>query len=242
MKRLAKPVTYAQYRHAILAATGQEVAWSFSLPPQLVKFVATIKQVLKQIADQTGAAIADIGRALAHKQMFAVLKAIGFNLKKLLDGFGKLMALMRQGLTDVFRALEDKGVLKHLASGAHHVDEFLDHHPVLRKLIGSALAAFLFWVWLNMAFVGDPAYDFDLSSVVAAFSGRYTIYQFFASPDALTTFTFLAAGFLGFGVQWLGATIPNLIVAMVATGFKMWKDSAHKKQLQPVLKLTRLTP
>ena len=103
------------------------------------------------------------------------------------------------------------------------VDELLDKYPLLKKITGPMVAGLLLLVWLNISFIGDFNYDFDISDMFAAFVGNFNLNDLFVSPEGLAMLSFVATNLLSGGVlsvTWLGATKLNLAMAVVYTVLK----------------------
>ena len=129
--------------------------------------------------------------------------------------------------------MEKEGWLDKLKAGTAKIDDLLNRFPILKKITGPVIAGLLFYIWLNMSFTGSFSYDFDMSQILAALVGSYSITDLLATPEGLATLTLLVTGILTAGAlsfPWLADSVRNLVLALVYTGAKKAKipDLAKK--------------
>jgi hypothetical protein len=171
--------------------------------------------------------LTDIIIALKQKDVFKVLSALRFNLTKILRAVREMSHLISKGLIKTFELIANSPTMQKIREGTAKVDDLLNEYPVLKGLTGLALAGLLFWMWLNMSFIGDFEYDMDLSTVIDAFQGKFTLTDLFTSPQGVAAIGLFALGTLtGLSVPWLGKNIPNLFLAVLYTGFKRARKAA----------------
>jgi hypothetical protein len=239
----ADDISYAVYCSVMDQMVGAEVAFEFKLPSFLIKTFGKLKDFINQIVTDFKIGIKDVIAAFKQHDVFALLKAVRFEVKVLLKSIHAFTGLIPKGLIKTFEKLHETRAFKKLASGAMKVDELMDQHPVLKKVAGLALAGFLLWIWLSMSFTGNPAFDFDMNSVFDALHGSFSIYDLFVSPEGMAMLTLLAAGmFTSIGPTWLGSSIYNLLVALVYTGASKLKKSDVLHKLGPAMHFKRVTP
>lgn len=209
--------------------------------PKLLGLLADFKAFFSETAEDLKVGITDLAAAFASKDIFALLKSVGFNLKTLWKGISAALKLIPNGLMRAFEELEKTGVFKGAKLAVRQIDAIIKQHPVLTKLTGVVLGGFLLWVWLSMSFVGHPGFDFDLTFVIDAFRGKFDLVDLFLSPSAMTMLTLLATGlFTGVGVAWLGSSISNLILALAFTGAKKAKQNGLAEKLKHVIPLKKV--
>jgi hypothetical protein len=158
--------------------------------------------------------------------VFELMKALGFSFAKLIASVHAFTALIQDGLLSVFKRLYKTGAMQKVASGAAKIDDFLEDYPVLTRVTGIAVAGILFWIWLNMTFIGHMDYDFDFSNIAKALAGNFSLAQLFASPEGLMLGTLFATGTL-LSAPWLGQVAYNLVLALIYTSIK----NAKKHQI-----------
>lgn len=229
----ADDVTYAIYCSVLdnmARLADQQVAFEFTFPSGLVKAFGDMKEHLQQIADDFKVGFAEVIKAFKQKDIFALLKGIGFNIKAMWKALHTFTALVPKGLFNVFDKLVKSGALDKLKSGAMKIDELLHAHPILARLGGIAIAGLLLWIWFNMSFTGNPQFDLNVDTILMAFHGHYSLTDLFLSPDGLTMLTLLGAGmFTGIGVAYFAAETlggyANLLLALVFTGAHKLHDT-----------------
>lgn len=228
-----KDVTYAMYCSVLdnmARPDNQQVAFDFNFPAGLVKAFGDMKEQLTQISEDFKVSIAEVVKAFKQRDVFALLKGIGFNIKVLWKSLHTFTALVPKGLFRVFDAIVKSGALDSLKSGAMKIDELIHKHPILAKLGGVAIAGLLLWIWFNMSFTGNPQFDLDVSTILDALHGRFSLTDLFLSPEGLTMLTLLGTGsLLGISVTYFAAETlagyGNLLLALIFTGAHKLHDS-----------------
>ena len=216
-------VTYDSYVLALTIPDNAILSWNF--PTGLINFVKDAKKVLTEIAEMGKVSFDELIEAFKSKELFQIFKAVHFSLKKLLAAVQALGGLVSKGLFAVLGEIEKTGAFQDIRKGVMKVDDLLDKYPIVKKLAGPALAGLLLWIWLNSAFTGDPELDLDLSYVIGAFAGHFTITDLFMSKEGLAMLALLVGGFTGIGVSWLAASNAiNLLLALLYTGSKKAKE------------------
>lgn len=193
----------------------------------LLTVFKSIKSEIESIAESIGIGVRELVDAFKQRDVFLMLKAIGFNIGILMKGIHQLTGLIRQGLLGIFKEIHDLGLVQRIKSGAMKVDDVLNKYPLLKKVSGIAVAGILFYIWLNMTFIGNLDYDFNFSDMVAALKGNYTISDMFISPEGLLLMTLFNTGSL-ISAPWLGSTMYNLILALTYTGYVHLKKNDYE--------------
>ena len=226
-------ITYEQYCIAVDYSFGVDEGLWDDIKDKTIgilkKVLDRVRQDLIQIGDDFQLDMADILAAFKSKSMFNLFKALGWSITKLIKAVDALTVLIRDGLLHTFKQLHKTRAIQAIRSGAMQVDELFEKHPILAKLAGPAVAGLLFWIWLNMTFIGNLDYDMDFTNMAKALAGNFSIADLFASPEGLMLTTLLATGTL-ISAPWLGLKIYNLTLALVYTGLKTakGKDVPHK--------------
>lgn len=88
------------------------------------------------------------------------------------------------------------------------MDEFLKTHPKTKRITGVAVAAIIAYIWFNMTFTGNWEYDFDMSDLVAALAGQFSLSSVFAGKDGIKLLMLFSTGLAGLSFPWPG---PNAI-------------------------------
>lgn len=183
----------------------------FSVPSFLSKSV----NFIKNIAEQLSLKLTDVMKLFANKSVFQFFQKIRWNLdylfKLIKDGhkaYTQLLSAISEYVskTKVGKWTEDK--LKDL-------DKWLQNHPKTKKIGGIVVAGLLIYIWFNMTFVGDVKYDFDLTDVYSALSGKYTLSTLFAGTSGTKLLMLFATGMIGLSFPWPGPTSVKFIYAMI---------------------------
>jgi hypothetical protein len=202
----------------------------------LQSFLKALKEEAKQLADEAKINIADLIKAFQQREVFKLLKGFGFSLKLLWKALSMAGSVIHRGLVAIFVDIDKNGQLESLKRGAIKVDELLHKYPLLKTLSGLALAGLLTWMWLQISFVGDFKYDFDVGMIIDALHGSFKIDDLFLSPQGLTMLTLFATGVVtGVGFSWITTGTVNLIVAFVYTASKRAKNSGVASRLRRLI-------
>jgi hypothetical protein len=89
-----------------------------------------------------------------------------------------------------------------------------------------------------MSFIGDLEYDMNISSIMAALAGSYSLVELFASPEGMLMMSlFAVGGFISF--PWLAASVPNVLLAVTYTGYTKLKTKSPEtlKKIKSYLKI-----
>lgn len=174
--------------------------------------------------------------ALKSKSIFKILSAVGFSVKKLFDLLVHSVRLIKNGVIDAIKDLYDSGKVDQLKKGTIKIDEILKDHPILKQLTGPVIGGVLFLIWMKAAFIGDPEEDFNMSYIVDAIKGKYSLYDLFVSPQGIFDLLLVAVGSV-FSFDWLLATeIEGLIVALIYTTLR--RSDPLKGVIKKVIPIT----
>jgi hypothetical protein len=170
--------------------------------------------------------IPDLIEAFKQREVFDLLKAFGFNFALMFRVIGEFTKAVRGGLLEVFRLMHRHGVFRQIRNGTMKIDEVMKRYPKLAAATGIVIAGILFYIWLNMTFIGDLDYDFNFEDIVNALKGTFSITDLFGSPEGLMLITLFGTGTaFGLSIPWLGKTAYNLILAIAYTGYSKIKGN-----------------
>lgn len=195
--------------------TGQETAGLFG------DIGAAIIPYVKQLAEEFKLGFSDIISALKNRDFFKLLKAVGFNLKTLAKAVLTAGKFINSSLKTVFQKIERSGFMKKIKSGAMKVDQLLNEFPILKKLVGPLLGGLLLFMWIKMSFMGDFDSDFDMSDIINAFTGHFSIHDLLTTANGLQSLAqFILGATTGLGFIWLASSELNLLVGIFYTLYK----------------------
>ena len=238
-------VSYEVYCSAI-DSLAPGVQCAFSMPGPLGALLEHLKELIKELTEGLKIGMKDILTALKQKDVFSLLKGIGFNLKVLINAFVKLAHAGPKLLVETLKSLEKEGWLEKIKSGAAKVDDMLHAHPVLTKVGGVVIAALLLYLWINGAFTGHPDTDLNLTPIIKALKGQFSVGELFADPDGLTSLILGLSGIAGIntGVTWMGHMVKdsenvinsmNLCLALIYTGLVNSGKGGIAARIKPYL-------
>lgn len=256
-------VTYEEYcsfldsedlDFAINEAIGQRIKTQLGKEKEALKgFGKGVKTIVKgtfddlkkdigKVAKEVGASKAEITKAFKQKSVFSGLKAFGFSLKAMGKGVQAATGLIKNGIGNTFQEIEKSNIGQKVKSGTMKVDQVLDKHPILKKVGGVAVAGMLTYAWLNMTFIGDLDYDFDVSAIPNALAGDWSISDTIVGKDGMMTAGLLGLGMAtGLSVPWLGKTVLNVGLAAAYTGAKRLRDSGLAGKIKGKLQSENLS-
>ena len=190
---------------------------------------------LKDWAKKAKQPLSKIRKTMMNKNTFSIAKLNDFNVDKVLDGAKKGF----QAYQKVLNYVPDK-IAKKLAKtkfgqkkekGLKKLDDYLQKHPKLKRVMGVAAAAGVTYAWTKMTFIGDPEYDLDLSAAAtAAAAGEYSMADLF-SGEMGTKFLVLTAVGATTGLTAPYTKILGSATTMAAgVGFGAYRAYKARKQ------------
>ena len=208
----------------------------------LIKVFKELKSSIVDISKQFDIGLSDIVIAFKQRDIFGLLRSVGFKIKLLFKSINALSTAVRGGLFSIFKEIADSGIMQKIRSGVMKIDDVLNQYPKLKKIGGLVIAGLLLYMWLNMTFIGDLDYDFNFGDIAAALKGSFSLTDLFTSPSGLMLITLFGTGsLLGLSVPWLGKSLYNFTVAIVYTGFiKSKKAGFNLSTIKSKIKTARL--
>lgn len=237
----ADSITYEQYAHVLdIIASGKSFEEAGVFGDFFKKVFSPLKKVFESVKESVGLGVEEFAKAFKAKNVYALMKAIKFNVALLFKGVVEAGKLVDRGLLKVVQKITHSDTFQKVKKGIIKFDAVLDEHPILKRLTGVALAGLLFWIWLNMSFTGNASSDFDLSMVGAALFGKYSLEDLFTSDQGVYMISLLLPGIMGISFPWLGHKAANLIMAIAYTGYKYLRDSGKLKELKALIPIKKL--
>ena len=201
------------------------------------EIVGVVKQVggeLKDIGHTLKVEFSTLVKAFKNRELYQVLKMFKFNLGLMLRAVRSASSVLSKSLIPIFTQIQRSKVIQGIRAGTIRADDFLNAHPILRKITGPVLAGILLWMWLNSSFIGDVDFDLNLGVILAALGGSFCLADLFTSPAGLAQLSLLVLGLTtGLSVVWLGKGIRNLVLALVYTGTS---DANTRQRLKKVMR------
>jgi len=153
-------------------------------------------EFVKRVADKTGNKLSDVVATFKNRKVFSFFTKIKWS-------FDKLIQLLKTGykaygtlIKVVSEYLAKNPVVKWTDKKLIELDDFLKTHPKTRRMAGFVVAGLLAYVWFHVAFSGDVSTDFDMSQLIAAMSGSFSLSNIFSGANGITMIGLLLAGTL----------------------------------------------
>lgn len=201
----------------VFSSDGELVLESFSA---VKREIAEIFKLIKDHFAEAGAELrlsaSQIASAFKTKSVYESLKYFGFSFQSLFRAIQSVTAIPSDSLVKLFEDIRSLEGVKSLEKRGEMFDQFLEDHPIIKRLTGPIIAALLILTWLNMTFTGNLKHDMNITSWFKSLGGQFSIKDLFVSSQGMTMVTFLLTGLVSGGALsfiWLGASVYNLTLA-----------------------------
>lgn len=183
-----------------------------------------ITEILKLIRDHFAEAGSDlkisasqIASAFKSKSIYESLKYFGFSIRSIFKSIQDVTSIPSDTLIKLFQDLRSLEAVRSLDKRGEVFDQFLQKHPIIKRLTGPVIAALLILTWLNMSFTGNLKHDMDIANWFKSLKGQFSVKELFISSKGMSMTTFLLTGLISGGAlsfTWLGASVYNLMLAI----------------------------
>lgn len=179
---------------------------------------------LKELATNTGVKLSSILSIFKNKTVYKFFAAIGWSFSSLYDLLKKGYKAYVTVLDAVADYIAKNPAVQWTEAQLKKLDDFLQAHPMVRKIGGVAVAALLIYIWFTMTFTGDPIYDFDMTDMLLALGGSYSLSKLFAGKAGVKLLLLFATGAItGLSFPWPGAATAKFAFAIISTIAKWLK-------------------
>jgi hypothetical protein len=192
------------------------------------------------LAKGTGLALADLVNLFKDSRVVRFFSKIKWSMEKMFgllkEGYKKMKGLQEALMEYARNSAGGKWVAKQLDSETlREIDLWLERHPKTRVLAGAGMAGLLVYIWWNMSYVGNPVFDFDLSDVLDALTGSFSLSNLFSGAKGVTLLLLFLTGSVGIGFGWPGAKSIHFAISVIVTlakklGKKMMKTKEPAEQ------------
>jgi len=170
------------------------------------------------LAKASGTSLESIIELFKDSRVVKLFQKIGWSIK----GFWEALRTGYQAFVSLQNAVaeyvSETKVMRWTRDELNKLDEWLSNHPKTKRISGWVLGALLLFLWYEAADIGDLDFDFDISDVLSAFSGGYTLSSIFAGTDGSKLLLALVAGAaLRLSFPWPGPTSIRFIVSVIRT-------------------------
>ena len=188
---------------------------------------------LKDLANRGKQPLEKIRKSMMNKNTLSVAKLNNFSVDKLFQngrkGFQAYQKIINYVPDKLAKNLAKTKLGQKKEKGLKKLDNFLQEHPKLKRVMGMGAAAAVTYAWTKMTFIGDPEYDLDLSSAAtAAATGDVSFSDLFAGEMGTKFLVLTAVG------ATTGLTAPYVkafgSVGTMAAGLSFGAFRAYKKR------------
>ena len=174
-----------------------EVKFLLEVDGMLLEEGVKFNNFLKDWSKKAKQPLSKVRKTMMNKNTFSIAKLNDFSVDKVLEnakkGFKAYQKILNYVPDKIAKKLAKTKLGQKKEKGLKKLDDFLQKHPKLKKVMGVAAAAGVTYAWTKMSFIGDPEYDLDLSdAVTAAAAGDFKMADLF-SGEMGTKFLVLTA-------------------------------------------------
>lgn len=187
---------------------------------------------IKDLASTIGAQFSNLIQLFKIKDIYTFFSKIGWSFKKLYDLVKKGFSLANDLADAIAEYIAKTGIGKWTEEKLRELDEFLKNHPKTKRITGVAVAAIIAYIWFNMTFTGNWEYDFDMSDLVAALAGQFSLSSVFAGKDGIKLLMLFSTGLAGLSFPWPG---PNTIKFICSVLFAAAREYNVPRTLKDTL-------
>jgi len=195
------------------------------IPSRLKKIWGFIKELGKKVSLK----MVDLVKLFLNKTVFKFFAKIKFSMEWLFKLVKKGFKAYKDVIKAIGEYLASTKIGKWTEDKLKDLDAFLAKHPKTKRIAGMAVAGILIYIWLNMTFTGNADYDFDMTDMILALGGGFTLSTLFAGPEGMALLTLFATGVIGLSFPWPGPQHFQFIGAVLygsakLVGKKLRKD------------------
>ena len=205
--------------------TDNAMLTEFVIPGKLKK----IWSFITQLKDLVKVKLVDLVKLFLDKIVFKFFAKIKFSMDYLFKLVKKGFKAYKEVIKAIGEYVASTKVGKWTEEKLKDLDAFLAKHPRTKRIAGMAVAGILIYIWLNMTFTGNADYDFDMTDMILALGGGFTLSKLFAGPEGMALLTLFATGMIGLSFPWPGPQHFQFIGAVLygsakLVGKKLRKD------------------
>lgn len=187
------------------------------IPSRLKK----IWSFLVELKDIVKVKLKDLIKLFMDKLVFKFFAKIKFSMTYLFGLVKKGFKAYKQVIKAIGEYIAKTKVGKWTEEKLKDLDAFLAKHPKTKRITGIAVAGILIYIWLNMTFTGNADYDFDMTDMIMALGGGFTLSKLFAGPEGMALLTLFATGMLGLSFPWPGPQHIQFVTAVIYGSAKL---------------------
>lgn len=202
----------------------------------LREFSTLVKTTIIEISKNFKLGVDVLVKAFKDRHIYNTLKAFGFNFILILKSLRAITGLLSGGLRAVMNEIVDTKLFQEIKNGTVKIDDLLETHPILKRLVGVPLAGLIFYISLHIPCIGDFHFDFDFQDIFDALKGTYKVTDIFANADALINVALLLTGtWVSMNFPWLSKDVYTILVGVVYTAFRNTDQANLAMLFEPVI-------
>lgn len=213
---------YSLYNQYMQFTSSRDLsAFDFSIVPKsLKKCFGLIKDIVKQ----SKLTIMEVVNMFREEAIFKFVEKCGFSIKKIYNKIHEAYTDTLQSIIEQINLyVQSTPVVKWTDKELRKLDSWLAKNPKMKRIGGVALAAFLIFMNLNVTYIGDYEYDFDMSSIAQALLGKYTFSDVLGGASGVALVTLFLTNAAGLSFPW--NTPVKLIGILGNTLFQLYKNT-----------------
>jgi len=171
-------VLYAHYDEA----SHVVISHSYSVSSDRMEMMAARDSVagvgsefFKSLAEATKSSLFSILKLFKDSRVVKFFSKIGWSFKAIYGLLKRGMKAYRTLQKAISEYVAETKVGKWTKEKLEDLDEFLKRHPNAKKIAGVAVGAMLIYFWFNQSFIGDPVFDFDMTYIISALGGSFSL-------------------------------------------------------------------
>ena len=169
---------------------------------------------IKAIALQSNLDAKATIKLFKDSRVYAFFKKIQWNLQNLFD-------LVKKGFDAYLKVqyviadyVAKTGITKWTDKELKKLQEFLNEHPILKKIGGVAVAGLLLFIWLEGTHFVHPE-DFDFTEIMEALDGNYDLHHLLGGGHGIRLLAVFVTALTGIGFHYHTPKALNFIVALL---------------------------
>jgi hypothetical protein len=229
--KLTEILTELQYDEFVLFVNRYKLNEQYHVVNEIV-IPSRLKKIwgfIKELGKKVSLKMVDLVKLFLNKTVFKFFAKIKFSMEWLFKLVKKGFKAYKDVIKAIGEYLASTKIGKWTEDKLKDLDAFLAKHPKTKRIAGMAVAGILIYIWLNMTFTGNADYDFDMTDMILALGGGFTLSTLFAGPEGMALLTLFATGVIGLSFPWPGPQHFQFIGAVLygsakLVGKKLRKD------------------
>jgi len=203
-----------------------------------------VTEFVKMLANKLNCKIRELFKLLKDKFVFSFFQNLGWNWDSLLklvsvassifttimNPIGAIINLIFPDLVaKTTTKLNDLKQIKNMRERMKKFSEWAKKNKKILMISGIAFAGLYLIIWLTMNNTGDVTYDFDISDLLAALTGKITFFDWVMSEDGFRQLILFGLAVAGIGNSAILANIATSGIQLTVSLIRLLLDKARIK-------------